>query len=209
MNTRHKLAQSIIALRRPIVVDGHFGPMSALALNRSPQDVREVVNDLAQELDWRLPDVVNEMEMDQLVDEYAQKFDVPRSYLASLVILENTMKDGNYIVEHEGTHRGLGQFDRPTWKAVMNEPFFNSVLPSKSMEAISRLYAKNKDSYLAKFPDGEYTDEIAYLYHNQGAPAAAVFLETGNLVYPMQSKKAITLFAVARNKHEKSKRFTV
>jgi hypothetical protein len=68
-------------------------------------------------------------------------------------------------------------------------------LADSSMLAAALLYEENKRVFEAQFPHANYTDEIAYLYHQQGSTSARTFLETGVLLYPKQSKKSLDLFS--------------
>jgi hypothetical protein len=116
------------------------------------------------------------------------------SFLHRVVELENHSLDDGYIIDMEPPYVGLGQFDKATWRAVTDVPFSSASNMSQSLEALVSLYVENKRSFDLEF-DGIFTEEIAYLYHNQGASASAEYLKTGQLRYPKQSDNALALFA--------------
>jgi len=131
---------------------------------------------------------------------------VPSSYIIDTVRLENygtKLLDG-FIVETAGKYRGLGQFDKKTWDSVMSPVSFDSVSSTyDSLLAIARLYERNKRSFVVQGNDlNLYSNGVAYLYHNQGATSAHLYLESGRLVYPQQSLKAKRLFKRARDEYE-------
>lgn len=137
----------------------------------------------------------------QLAQSASESTGVPESYLYETFLHENVPANGGVNVEFQGTFRGLGQFNERTWRSVMTAPWVQVSNHSLSALATARLYLDNKKSFLRRFKDGVFTDEIAYLYHNQGASAAAKFLETGKVKYPKQSGKALRTFAIARGQH--------
>jgi hypothetical protein len=115
------------------------------------------------------------------------------SYLRLMLSLEAPNIDDGFVNEPQPPFIGLAQFNRDTWDSISTLPFSEALDPVQGLKGAVSLYNSNKRSFERKF-DGTYTDEIAYLYHNQGAPSAAQFLRTGVLKYPKQSRKALALF---------------
>lgn len=114
-------------------------------------------------------------------------------YLRMLVPLENGLYDD------KGGIRGLFQFSKIAWQeAGTGDWETNSVDPVYSGRAALKYYFINRERYLRRFA-GNYTKEIAYLYHNQGPTGAAQFINTGVLRFPNQSRAAIELFNSIRD----------
>jgi hypothetical protein len=134
----------------------------------------------------------------------------PASYLRKILFLENWTNDEQVGTSLTGMFRGLGQFARSTWNSVRKEVRHrdNTIPdwavgvhdPLISLKMVAFLYASNKRVFNKHFPEGVYSDEIAYLYHQQGASAARKFLVSGNLVYPGQSKKSLAVLDMARGR---------
>lgn len=102
-----------------------------------------------------------------------------------------------------GKHRGPFQFDKVTWDALDTGSIkysWSSNVNSRDISTLffNRLISSNKGIHIA-WSTAPFTNEIAYLYHNQGASAAREYLETGKLVFPKQSRDALNTFAQARN----------
>lgn len=131
----------------------------------------------------------------------------PVSYLRAVIERENFRVSGGYETTLSGNFRGLGQFNAATWNGIRSQtvslPSYELGVkdPVASVLATAYLYMDNKRQFDNAFPRKRFTDEIAYLYHNQGGPAAASFLRTGTLVYPKQSAKALATFQLARTQH--------
>lgn len=104
------------------------------------------------------------------------------------------------IVPPLGKYSGIGQFDAKTWHAVSDYPYDSSVQTLPAIDAILSLVNSNRRYHERKFPGIGYTKEIAYLYHNQGAPSAATFLSSGKLVHAGQSDDALRLFRDIKTK---------
>jgi hypothetical protein len=147
------------------------------------------------------PVFVSWTEIEDIVSVVSAEYSVPRSYLVKTVDIENYTSPDGVFVDTEGKFIGLGQFNEATWNAVMDDPYGEASNPRKGIEAIAKLYLANKASFEVNFRSAEYTDEIAYLYHNQGAPSAASFLHSGTLKYPDQSRSAGEVFKVARRQY--------
>jgi hypothetical protein len=112
----------------------------------------------------------------------------------------------NYTSYHEGDtwyridltppFRGLGQFAKGTWDGLrrlgMLKPTYDmSGSPHADVQAIVALYRDSRSAFKRKFKDKVFTKEVAYAYHNQGAPAAASFLRSGTIAEPDQSDQAL------------------
>jgi hypothetical protein len=116
-------------------------------------------------------------------------------------MVENVTSAKGVLIDSIGKHRGLGQFDQPTWKSTMRVDWSKVVDPALGVEGIAKLYLKNEKSHSIHFPSIPYTLETAYLYHNQGASSAKRFLQSGDLVYPKQSHEAVDTMRLARKQH--------
>jgi len=200
------------ALGHPVRADGVLGDQTREALakieasgNPITANMMKALPEAPQVGPGRLfvpNDVVN-----RAVASAASLTGVPVSYLRQTVVNENFPAAGGFETTQTGNFRGLGQFNAATWNGIRKQivslpPYeVGSKDPMSSVLAIAYLYLDNKRQFAATFPRGKYGDEIAYLYHNQGGPAAASFLRTGKLVYPKQSAKALATFTLARTQH--------
>lgn len=177
-----------------IVIDGHLGVQTITSFSQlSPEYLVPLLKaSVAMDVNIAAPVAV------EIVDLYIDRIYVMHAkYLALLLPLENHIlslkaKD-HYVIDILGTHQGLGQFDQPTWESISKLPFSSSREVEASIDSIVALYLANRKSFRLHFK-GIFTDEIAYLYHNQGAPSAYMFLVNNELVYPKQSKEALELF---------------
>lgn len=188
------------SLGHGLAVDGVVGSRTFAALNKSIPD-HPWLKKLAEQLGIKERDFLSFTQIDQLASRVAQEEQIPASYLLSTFKIENKQVTGGIEVEYEGTFRGIGQFNAKTWNSVMDVPFSEVTNHTQSAIATARLYKANKVSFLNAFPSGKYTDEIAYLYHNQGASSATRYLRYGLLRYPKQSRHALNTFALARGQH--------
>lgn len=136
------------------------------------------------------------------IEHIALEQDIPASYLALTLSLENRSTPTSYETTRTGTYRGLGQFSRTTWRALVDMypnadlgPYdFGSVDMERSIRAVALLYRANRITFRRHFPGLPFSDEIGYLYHQQGAGGAYSFLRTGQLRYPRQSGKSVAMF---------------
>lgn len=103
-----------------------------------------------------------------------------------------------YIIEREGTYRGLGQFSSVTWNSLRKQglkPSYSSVGTPEHDAMATLLLLRDSTRYHRNTFGMELNDfSVAYLYHNQGAPSAANYLRTGILTSPKQSSDARQLF---------------
>lgn len=138
--------------------------------------------------------------LQQIVDETI-KYKVDREAVMYIFSFESYPKlvDGKrgYVINRSGTYRGLGQFSKYTWDAVCRQglpyPYTLVGNPHADVLATFMLLQDSKRFHRNTFGTG-FNKKIAYLYHNQGAPAGASYLRTGVLVEPRQSAKALEMF---------------
>lgn len=178
-------------------VDGVFGRKTALALAKAPAEVVDRLADIFTALTFSLPLLVSDQDMKAAVEVAAKANSVDPSLIWEVVKQENPHITGYYMVEFSGTFRGVGQFNKTTWASVTDAPWSDVNKTAVSLDAVAKLAKANKQYYDSYFT-GPFTPEVAYLYHNQGAPAATEFLQTGRLRYPDQSSKALALFDTLR-----------
>lgn len=199
-NNVNTLQLVLNSLGHSLRVDGDLGPRTWGALESSSAN-HPWLKELAEKLGIKKDDFLSYAQIDQLAADVGAREGVPSSYLRETFLIENKQVAGGIEVEYAGTFRGLGQFNRRTWNSVMDVPFSEVTDHNQSATATARLYNANKVSFLNVFPGGEYTNAIAYLYHNQGAGAASSYLKTGKIRWPKQSKHALNTFALARGQH--------
>lgn len=204
------------ALGKPVAADGVIGPRTDAAISSLTGQDRALVESLkarvaksSQRPGWMF---VSYATARNAVDAAHAETGAPLSYLAKILPIENVEVQGGYETTTSGTFRGLGQFNEQTWNGLRRlghplPPFSEgAVKPDVAMKAVGYLYKENRRSHVASFPGSEFTDELGYLYHNQGAPAAQRYLRTGQLVYPKQSEHALSVAASARSQHAKENR---
>jgi len=133
-----------------------------------------------------------------------------RDYVLFVCQLENFAHsiDGvkGYAVETAEPYVGLGQFAEATWQALVDKdllsiPYSYAGLPVADITAIVALFYDLQRSFLKHWPNRsseDFTNELAYLYHNQGAKQARNYLYSGRLKWPQQSKTALRIMANAR-----------
>jgi hypothetical protein len=211
--TNVKALQTIIASRQLISVDGKFGPQSLNALKKLPALEQATVLNASKmmnvQIDLSKNDSITTVSLEEVASVASQvssMTNVPISFILETVMIENygnRSLDG-FVVETAGKYKGLGQFDKKTWDSVMSPTPFSSVSSTfDSLLAIARLYERNKRSFIVQGNKSSlYSNGVAYLYHNQGAASARLYLNSGRLVYPQQSLKAKRLFKQARDEYE-------
>lgn len=186
-----------------IKVDGLLGPKTVSAYEQAVRSGDELVTHVAKKLGVVMPKRVLWSKLNPLIASASAQYAVPEEYFVKTILLENRSIDASTIeVEYEGSHRGLGQFDRPTWQgafasAGLSAPPYEvgTVDDVISLQAIALLYLDNKRQYLAlaktlssKTP---FTLNIAYFYHNQGGPRAAKIIQGTAGLRGQQSDKAV------------------
>jgi hypothetical protein len=211
--TNARALQTIVASRQPIVVDGMIGSKSLAAIKRLSEVDRFVVLGASRMMRIVLPTIKPAITVSintarGVAELVSDRTGVPLDFLMLTLELENFKSaDGTgYSVEFEGTFRGLGQFDKATWDAVMPNVSFERVCDtSLSLTAIATLYLSNKATFVRQGNNPLlYSIGIAYLYHNQGAGSANLFLRTGMLVFPDQSRAAVDLFFKTRIDYDRA-----
>lgn len=125
-------------------------------------------------------------------------------FLRLMIKMENYPASDGVRTSFDGKFKGVGQFASETWalgaaKFPIVGSYVNVVSTEKSVLLAAWYYVDHKAAYATlrkTMPlSSGYTPEIAYLFHQQGAPAARSFLKTGRLVYPKQSSRSVALFA--------------
>lgn len=204
---------SLRALGQKVRADGIVGSETRNALEALPATQKKAIVELqallpkAQSVAGRVR--FTNAEINSAVARISSEIGAPASYYQFLIPIENFVVAGGFETTVSGSFRGLGQFNRQTWDGLRrlgrNLPAFEegSSQLNASLYAIGFLYLENKKAYEGSFKGRVFTNEIAYLYHNQGAPAAEQYLTSGRLVYPKQSANAVAVVAAARNQHVK------
>lgn len=166
-------------------IDGVWGRDSAEkynALSGSSQSfIREKLRKLQRNMDLDqvfLPSmVITTQELNLMYQVVAskmasatRKWGIPLMQLA--VELENySSADGSILVEHNGTFKGIGQFDAASWATAMPGVDFLSEIdnPVMGLTAIVNYALHNKRVIHNKYPGAPWDHNIAYAAHNQGA----------------------------------------
>lgn len=127
-----------------------------------------------------------------------------KEYVRLTVSLEcyASTRDGvdGYMIDMVEPFIGLGQFSRSTWNGLerlglLDFPYAAAGSVSADISAIVALAKDSKYSFQRNFPGKEFTQEVAYGYHNQGAPAFEAYLRGGAIAEPHQSDRALALLA--------------
>lgn len=207
MKAESALQALINSLTRPdrLVVDGEIGPETINAIAEMPSGHQEIVNTYANVILGTVPPrLIPYDRITKMVSDVAMIMRVPASYLDLVVKLENKNTRKGVFVEYEGTFKGIGQFNEATWNRVSEKDYDKYVTNDfESLKAVASLYIANRLTYFRQFPSGAYTDEVAYLYHNQGAGGAASYIRSGVVkpVLARQSQKAIEIAKIAHDQH--------
>ena len=167
---------------KALTLDGKIGPSSMEAIASLNPNDQQLVSVFGRTiLDFYPPRGISFQKLDQMITDAAERKQIPASYLILMVKQENHTSVEGIVVEYEGTFKGIAQFNKQTWDAVSRLEYEDFVVDDyRSLIAASELYLRNRTSFRIKFPGAYYTDEIAYLYHNQGAGESARFLSTGH-----------------------------
>jgi hypothetical protein len=185
-----------------IADDGVYGEATHRAfLALSPADQSKVKTFATVSLGYTMPKDLTWGQVQYLVDKASAQTGVPVSYLMKLVKLENKATPTGIQIEYEGKFKGIGQFDKATWNRVSKLDYSKVVNDEDSLLAVCQLYIANRATFAKKYPGKPFTDEVAYLYHNQGAGNAYEFLSTGDAkpVLLSQSKAAVAVAYTARD----------
>lgn len=198
-----------------IAIDGVFGPRSQAAFEQfATPTIRTVKNE------YKIPDAavtpqpatdrvfVSQAELDRGIAAAVKRFPDTEAFLRLMLTLENYPAPGGVYTSYAGKFKGVAQFSETTWDLGRRQ--FPEVGPYENVRdvGISLLLAAwyatdHKAAYgrlkRAGGVSGNYSPEIAYLYHQQGSSAAETYLRTGKVVYPKQSSKSIAVLHAARN----------
>lgn len=195
MNTIISDLQRILRiLGSTVSVDGLFGPNTFRALSMIASQLGADPNKLGRLLGLKYDLMVPWSTVESILSSKSKK---ESDYIRFLLSIEKQgMMDSKWIYNDGfGTYRGLCQFDTPTWRAVSDIPYELGVTdPKSAIDAALKLYYKN-ELYFTLNIGGLYTNDVAYLFHNQGAAGARHYLTTGSLRWPKQSLAALETFA--------------
>lgn len=190
----------------PLKLDGNPGPLTYAVFNSLPLSDREhilsclcigesesgIMNHFIPSIKLSMAEFVSLVADVALV--HGDGDPVLREYLLLMATTENVVtSDGSFIIEHAGTFRGIAQFNKVTWEAVMPKGTFESLSanPVTSLVAAIKLWYANKKSFRAEFGSKSYSPSVGYLYHNQGASQAAKYLKSGRMTPVLQSQSAV------------------
>lgn len=194
INAIRTLQQVLNLLGQPLKADGIFGPKTFRALVSISQTFKADPNELGRILGLDYDILVSWSEIEHTLQLYPEHH---ASFVRFLISIEKEgLYDARWVYnDGVGKYRGIAQFDKSTWDSVSHLPYSTSVVvASSSIAASVALYEANLD-YFSRHIGGAFTNEIAYLFHNQGASASRQFLTNGNLRWPEQSAKAKAVFA--------------
>jgi hypothetical protein len=183
-----------------VKVDGVLGSRTATAFERLRANDPEAMDSLRNVCG--IPEFyIARSSLDVIVADILNsnpQYICAKGYLDICLDMENRKMLDGYFIDPTPPFVGIGQFDRDTWERVSDEPYAHATDVDKSVIAIFELYLANRRSFLTQFSgstESSFTDEVAYLYHNQGASGARSFIRTGVLRAPKQSTEALKLFA--------------
>lgn len=197
-----------------IAVDGVFGDKSQAAFDRlADSTLVQVKKEYA--ITSPAPSApkggdkvfVSQAELDAAIAAAEKRFPGSEPFLRLMVSLENYVVPGGVFTVFGGSFQGVGQFSQATWnlgKAKLPEVgAYENVKDTAKSILLAAWFA---DEHKGRFnifrrrsgATGAYSPEIAYLYHQQGQPAAEKYLETGSVVYPKQSSKSLVVLRSAR-----------
>lgn len=191
--------QATSSTRAYIKLDGVLGPKTVAAYEQAVSKGDELVTHVAKKLGVVMPKRLSWAYLKPLIASASAVHGVPEEYFVKTIIIENKVIDNTMIeVEYEGTHRGLGQFDKPTWEGLPELGVSYEVGTADdvvSLRAIALLYLNNKQQYekLAKTlsSSAPFSMNVAYFYHNQGGPRASAIIRGRAGLRGNQSKDAV------------------
>lgn len=188
-----------------IALDGVLGEKTVAAYTAAVNSGDVLVSHVASKLGVVMPKKVPWTKLKPLIESVSARYNIPQEYFDKVLRIENRSVDElTLLVEYEGTHRGIGQFDKQTWSGAFRSagkdvPDYETgvIDDATSMEAIALLYLDNKRAYdaLARAisTSTPFTLNVAYLYHNQGAPRSKAILTAGRSIIGNQSGVARTV----------------
>lgn len=198
-----------------IAIDGVFGPRSQAAFEQFATPTIRTVKD-----EYRIPDAdvtpqpatdrvfVSQAELDRGIAAAARRFPGTEAFLRLMLTLENYPAPGGVYTSYTGKFKGVAQFSEATWnlgrRQLPEVGSYENVRGVATSLLLAAWYATDhKAAYgrlkSARVVSGNYSPEIAYLYHQQGSSAAEAYLRTGRVVYPKQSSKSIAVLQAARD----------
>lgn len=151
---------------------------------------------------------ISSRELDLLVERVVEQLKLDPSLVSTvkrIIDFESpkTIIDGEKFIEIEMAYpyRGLGQFSDTTWDSLVKLypdilPWGHQMIgvPEADIRAILASILDSKKYHKRKFGVDLTDDVTIYLYHNQGANGAKHYLLTGSLLWPDQSKAAVSAF---------------
>lgn len=184
--------QLLRALGEPIAVDGVAGPKTRAAVLKHSAD------DLVSAVTGRFPLPSNgrvfvpEQQIEAAIRDTVLRYsDVPSTYLRLVVRLENYPALGGVETTFGGKYQGLGQFGQAAWDDVRDneDPTLGSYekgvrdvnLSIRAIAGYHRLNRRRVRNAAPKLYARGYSDELAYLAHNQGAGGAARLFAGGGI----------------------------
>lgn len=194
-------------------LDGVLGQQTKKAITRAVQKGDPIVEPLAQSLGIPLnfPKdlIVLRTELAPVIKEFSATYKVPESYLWFCFDTETRHDESAYYPVFDQTYKGLGQFGADTWAGLnrvykeFKTPYATGVRDTRAtVEATCLLYLDSKYAYrkLAKRKgySSEFTNAIAYLYHNQGSGQSAEILGDNSGIVGSQSRVAVGIVAQAK-----------
>lgn len=189
-----------------LLEDGVIGPMTIGAIESLPDSLRSVIRNFATDLGLSFKSYVRHTELEPFIKTASNSFGIPVSYFDMLLDLENKVivSQGakRYEVDNTGSFQGLGQFSLPTWRRVKKRfpefPLGDRTDSEDSIMAIGWL-ARSHKALLRGVSSTTYpSNEMLYLFHNQGWPDGLAYLR-GQPPVGSQSKDALKVLQQARN----------
>jgi hypothetical protein len=213
MNNAEIVQTLIVTMGTPIAVDGVIGPQTLFAIKGLFPYKQRVVMGFAEKLDVpvSLSDVIPIKEINKLVKKVSKTKKVSQRYLSMTLELENwkTKTKDAYFNIRDGKYIGLGQFHDSAWAESSNTPYPQGALePEEAISAIAQYYLNNKKRFLTRYPGQVFSDQIGYVYHNQGPSGAERVIEDG-YVDKRQSKDAQLVMAYAHQQATNWENFSV
>lgn len=196
-----------------IAADGIVGPrtMAAIEASSSP-----AVKAAAKEFKVEQPSsgqganrvFVSQAQLDSAIRAAVARFGKKvEPFLRLMVKLENFPAPGGVFTTYHGTYKGVAQFGADAWRRgaarLPEVGAYENVRDVDKSMLLAAWYYIDHEAAFARFrrrsgAQGDFGPALGYLYHQQGAPAAEEFLETGKLRYPRQSNQSIAILNAVR-----------
>lgn len=196
-----------------IAMDGVFGPRSQAALEAyGTPTIRQVkaeygIADAQPAVQPSDRVFVSQAELDAAVAAASKRFPGTEAFLRLMITLENYPAPGGVYTSYAGTFKGVPQFSAATWNLGMKQfpevGSYENVRDVNKSILLAAWYAVDHERAFSRYKrrtgaQGNYSPEIAYLYHQQGQPDAETYLRTGRVVHPRQSSKSLAVLRSAR-----------